>query len=837
MLLKKFKEFYLIYFPNAKNKSINVVSKRTNDKMFLEYIFSEKSGVISTFESTAISNIMNGRPPKNFVDSIKNNKNLISQVEKTICNDMNNSEEKIKDISENVLKLLYDENKNERLDFLIDIFSNPINNHSIVIGFKWWFLFALLQEEVTYFAESYKNELKNNINYEKINSSNNSSIKQVDKFLKNKGIKISVIGERKCAEISYNNLHELRRLLIDTARGKLYIAGETLGNAFSSANKGDAVIIDNLVHTISSRKLTEINVYLMDPNVLKGANSFDPLETLSTNIQSLIRHLKLVLKSNQCKLNIYFLPFLDIDHAVITDKFMLFRSTKIWTRSRDHKGSVMLYYKYKGSDDCDDQGEYNAHKRYLDTLSANAVLINTEKLADIDNNLSKNLQVHFNIRNAVFELKKLGNFSIDLYKVYNSQLERLAVSSFIIDKSRFTFDFKLDSAITCIDDLYNPQNLLNDNSQTVLLKHIKATERLLNNAIKIYDKRDESGAIIIPSLDLGYPNNIMRLAGGFATGILIDWECGTPIIPIDATVNVCSSSVFKINPSDELLKNFVATIKSTIEKAVLNCGYSFSFTSGNHFLMLANDNDGYYYLVLHSSAKEMKESYFGLYPSEGNWYSSKIKHIYEDNKYLRYIKGDEAEYFIETAHHIEKYNEEIHKWLSFELNCKIKPEMSIIKHHYYMPTDSSIAIGAFAELPGETVPLFSDVKKPVYLFKIGENNWTYNLGGRKGSVCVVPHGWGQQIENIKEFNYNDNVLSFFLSDGRTENYKVISTERIKNELDSTRNPELSKRIRSFKDGYEFLDKCKKCLNGTIEKVLIPKYLYCKTFRGKLEEDK
>lgn len=379
--------------------------------------------------------------------------------------------------------------------------------------------------------------------------------------------------------------------------------------------------------------------------------------------------------------------------------------------------------------------------------------------------------------------------------------------------------------------------MLNDNLQTVLLKHIKATERLLNNAIKIYDKRDESGAIIIPSLDLGYPNNIMRLAGGFATGILIDWECGTPIIPIDATVNVCSSSVFKINPSDELLKNFVATIKSTIEKAVLNCGYSFSFTIGNHFLMLANDNDGYYYLVLHSSAKEMKESYFGLYPSEGNWYSSKIKHIYEDNKYLRYIKGDEAEYFIETAHHIEKYNEEIHKWLSFELNCKIKPEMSIIKHHYYMPTDSSIAIGAFAELPGETVPLFSDVKKPVYLFKIGENNWTYNLGGRKGSVCVVPHGWGQQIENIKEFNYNDNVLSFFLSDGRTENYKVISTERIKNELDSTRNPELSKRIRSFKDGYEFLDKCKKCLNGTIKKVLIPKYLYCKTFRGKLEEDK
>lgn len=73
--------------------------------------------------------------------------------------------------------------------------------------------------------------------------------------------------------------------------------------------------------------------------------------------------------------------------------------------------------------------------------------------------------------------------------------------------------------------------------------------------------------------------------------------------------------------------------------------------------------------------------------------------------------------------------------------------------------------------------------------------------------------------------------------GQTVDYRIVSTERIGNELNSISNSELNKRIRAFKDGYEFINKCKKHLNGTIEKVLIPKYLYCKSCCGKLEEDK
>ena len=239
-------------------------------------------------------------------------------------------------------------------------------------------------------------------------------------------------------------------------------------------------------------------------------------------------------------------------------------------------------------------------------------------------------------------------------------------------------------------------------------------------------------------------------------------------------------------------------------------------------------------MVLQASAKEMKESYFGLYPKENNWYSSKIKPskenpIYSGKRYMRYIKGDEASYFIQMAHHFEKYNEEIHEWLACRLNNRVKPKTadSIIKHHYYMPTDSSIAIGTFVERPGEVVPLFSNVGKPVYLFKIGEDNWTYNLGGRKGSVCIVPHGWGQQIENIKNIRHEEGKLVFECNDGTDKKYDIISTSRI--------DDRMNKNIRNYKDAKEFLEKGKNFVTGEIIKTLTPRYLYCQQHIGKVED--
>lgn len=247
--------------------------------------------------------------------------------------------------------------------------------------------------------------------------------------------------------------------------------------------------------------------------------------------------------------------------------------------------------------------------------------------------------------------------------------------------------------------------------------------------------------------------------------------------------------------------------------------------------MLATDEAGEYYLVLHSSAKEMKESYLGLYPKENNWYSEKQKSLIREpltsgKRYLRYIKGDDASYFIKTAHNLENFNVEIHEWIASHLNGNRIPEYSNIKHHYYMPTDSSIAIGTFVEVPGEVVPMFSNVKKPVYLFEIAKDSWTYDLGGRKGSVCIIPHGWGQQIECIEKIGHDKRgKLVFDCNDGKRVSYDIVSTARIDDKVD--------KQIRNFADGAEFLEKGKYFIKGKITKTLTPRFLYCQQHQGKV----
>lgn len=814
-----FKDFYLNCFPNAKEESTNKESKRINNSLFLSHMLGDQAKIICSYLESDISKVMNGNPPSKFVKSF--NTQIIESVSKVINKDIDGIN--IKNIIEEA-KTIFKVENNDESSKIYNIISHSYDINDLMIGIKWWFILVLLQNNFNSFYKEFSEETQDIIN--RLPKIELSSSDYIDTFLKKNGISVCLNGKRKSAEIPYKCFHELRRILIDNATEKLYISGSTLGDAFSNAKNGDVAIIKNLANAINTRRIKEINVYIMDPGVLGEPNLSDPIGLLNANINSLIDNLHRLLKSNNCKLNIFFLPFFDIDHVVLTSDVMLYRTTKLWTRERNYKGSIMLFHKSYIVED-DDPGEYNAQQKYFNTLFENSVEINTDQTIEIDPDMPNYLKTYYEIRNSVYKLHNIGNYQISLFKVYNTQLKRFIVSSFKLDKNRFKFTNKHI-------DLFKPENLLNDKTQSVLLPYIKNTESMLNSVIKKYDKRSESGVCIIPSLDLGYPNNIVRLAGGFATGMLIDWECGTPIIPIDATVNVCSSSVFKINPTDELLNNFSSTIKSIKNDAVSKCGYTFSFTSGNHFLMIATDENDDYYLVLHSSAKEMKESYSGLYPKEYNWYSSKVKTMRFDNGYIRYIKGNEAEYFIKTAHHFEQYNEEIHRWIARQFNW-IESDYSNIKHHYYMPTDSSIAIGTFAERPGVTVPIFSNVGKPVYLFEIGADNWMYDLGGRKGEVCVVPHGWGQQIENVTNLFLDDGKLCFKLRNNEIIDYRIFSTERIGDELNSETNIEYNKMVRNFDSIEDFFKKGNNYIKGIIKKVLTPNILYCKSTLERWED--
>lgn len=93
--------------------------------------------------------------------------------------------------------------------------------------------------------------------------------------------------------------------------------------------------------------------------------------------------------------------------------------------------------------------------------------------------------------------------------------------------------------------LYKESLIYNDNTQRVLLPYIKITEQIIRDVLRLYDAYAECN--IFPSFDLGVPNNVIRLAGGFATGSIISWCFSIPFVPVDITLNVCSSSCYYID--------------------------------------------------------------------------------------------------------------------------------------------------------------------------------------------------------------------------------------------------------------------------------------------------
>lgn len=817
----------------------DLLKKKTcNNDVFLREFFPVGCGIWNTFNSEAkgtqnkVSYVMNGDLVKagmlqdmvfHFME--KPNRKYIYALFFTAINDENKVEfgNAICDLLEQHDIALFEPYKEK-------IIENKNIKDLIALVAQWMVIYAIVQDKIKLFDDLVTYDFGKYMPRKKQMFNEPTCLEE---YLLHKGIIETEDVPDQVVEIPYPYLFDLRNWMIRSAGECLYISGETLSDAFSyefaASNKP---IVKTLIEAINSGRLKKIKVFMVDPSVFRDYDDIEPLEVVEKTVTNIISYLAEVLKHNHAQLDIYFLPFLDIDHAIINDNYMLFRTTKLWTSERNLKGVVQLHKNRLGSKDAgaSQKGEYSVHKKYLDLLAINSVWIDTTYEHKVDVNGPRDMYVHKTIRNLIHTLGEKNNESVKLYKLYDSQLKKEALSSFTLYNSRF--HFTPNDRIENREALFDAKNLLNDKSQKVLLKYIKETERLLNKVVKKYDKREESGAVIIPSLDLGYPNNVMRLAGGFATGMLIDWDCGTSFVPIDATVNVCTSSVFKITPGSELLNDFEGFVKKVTETDATSMGYSFSLKSGNHFLMLATDEEGDYYLVLHSSVKEMKESYLGLYPSEVNWYSSRVKSdppesIQSNERYIRYIKGEEATYFIKTAHYLEKYNVEIHEWIASKLNCGRKDDKPIIRHHYYMPTDSSIAIGTFVEAPGETVPLFSDVGKPVYLFEIGKDNWTYNLGGNKGEVCIVPHGWGQQIENVSSIQNRNGRLILGYDDGTEQAYQIYSKERFKKES--------GKRIRQFSDGQEFLEKGRNFVSGEIKKILTPEYLYCQQFIGKVEK--
>jgi len=367
--------------------------------------------------------------------------------------------------------------------------------------------------------------------------------------------------------------------------------------------------------------------------------------------------------------------------------------------------------------------------------------------------------------------------------------------------------------IGSIKNLYDASNYLNDETQKELLDYVKSTNELFTKTIKAYDENGE--AFIIPSLDLGVPNSVQRLAGGFATGLLVFWNSQTPIIPVDTTVNICTSSIFELseNISPYFTKKYIEKIKDHFIKDSV----TFNFEYSNHFMVLCKSNTKYY-LVLHSSANNFKNSFLGLYPNPQTWLYGRIKMSYskDKNRYLRYIIDEDATIFAKIAKLLKEqniyYHQEFAKLFCKDI-CTIKNDFTS-NNHYYMPSENSVAIGTFIESAGTIVPIFSNAGLPICRFKIGHSeNYMIDIDGE--TKYIIPHGWGQEFISPSKVNstiYNSEA-SLYVG---TKRYDVNPDERF---------PSSEVRVRKNITWDNILKSG--ILNGEVHEWLIPIISYSK----------
>lgn len=641
------------------------------------------------------------------------------------------------------------------------------------------------------------------------------------------------------AHLDEDVFFSIRRTVVENAEGELIIAGPSLTEAIGRGSSNNRSLRGIIEKNIREKKITSIKLLLTDLAMIESycTESNEAITRVMGSLSVLKNELFHICDKNMCNINVYFIPLHNIDHIVLTDKYMLYRSTKLWTSNGEYKGEFILYQ------NAGNQCEYAVQYAYLKKLMELCTKINFD-IDSVKNN--QDSYISREIKEWRRNIKQNGGHTfrnecpgeleyIHLYKLYYSQLTHYIACDWN-GPNHSELQFKPSKQIKSIEALFDNNALLNDDTQRYLLEYIKETESLLRGVVNKYSTASVNGealsdAHIFPSLDLGFPNNSVRLSGGFATGMLVTWKCGTPIVPVDATVNVCSSSVFELPDSynmNQTSDEFRHNIEKMMKEATL-AGYSFNFASGNHFIMVAEDEEGKKYLILHSSAKEFKESYIGLYPVEGNWYSEKIR-IYptpyvHGNRYIRYLKGEDATFFISLAKKLEEVNVQIHKYFSKMMSaekCNLLDRSTY--HHYYMPTDSSIALGTFVESPGTTVPIFSAPQKAICLYKTdSDQNWTIQLGGQP--KCLIPHGWGQEISGRIGINVD-----------YTEQKFTIDVNNIPYEHDLCKREAIKcpqKRIRQYDSCEEFLEN-QKVIKGKIIKTLIPKYLYCDTKKGRVE---
>ena len=297
---------------------------------------------------------------------------------------------------------------------------------------------------------------------------------------------------------------------------------------------------------------------------------------------------------------------------------------------------------------------------------------------------------------------------------------------------------------------------LNDPTQQMLLPHLKITEELLSRvATKLSGQKKYAEITAMP--DLGIAHNCTRMMGGFFTGARYVWDSTVPFVPVDATVNVCGTAVFKLNKEISVQK-FLERVEMVLADRTR---YTWNYTNGNHFVSLCCSNGEYgtesgYYMVVHASANEFKNGPNGLYPNSDVWYYDVIQTEYLDgtSRYLRYIAGTPAERFYEIAKMLISFNEERNRYFIRNVLQEYLDKEVLSSQHYGMPNSHTVCIGSHWK-PTEYT-LLTAPGRPIFLVEPGKN---YD-----GS----PHGFGLAVKQPNIEFASDSITignkTFYLGD-------------------------------------------------------------------------
>ena len=324
---------------------------------------------------------------------------------------------------------------------------------------------------------------------------------------------------------------------------------------------------------------------------------------------------------------------------------------------------------------------------------------------------------------------------------------------------------------------------VNDLTQKNILQHIEETEKLLSKvSSKLSGSEKEATIYAMP--DLGIAQNGTRMMGGFYTGACYTWDSDIPFVPIDATVNVCGTAVYKLNreiTNEEFIERlnsvmnnretYLDFVNNYLSEDVLNSidvydesKFFWNYNKGNHFVIFAqsdgtHDLEAGQYMIVHASAIEFKKDNleYGLYPVKDNWFFNDIKTEYDDEhkRYIRYISGEKAKRFYDIATYLGEFNKVRNRYFCQSVLGNLMEKEIINISHYGMPTINSVCIGSQWEQLDYT--LLTAPGNDVFLVhpEIDPNNENYiDLNGKK--MVLTPHGCGVRMNNPEdEIEYFD----------------------------------------------------------------------------------